>query len=190
MARLIYTAITSLDGYVADENGDFGWSAPDEEVHSAVNGLERPIGTYLLGRRMYDVMRFWESPDADAGQPPYVREYAQIWRAADKVVYSTTLDAVDAARTTLKPAFDLDEVRMLKETCTEDLSVGGPRLAGQAIVAGLVDEFRVFVSPVIVGGGVPFLPRHVHVDLDLLEERRFGNGVVLHRYRQIRTVTR
>ena len=183
MARLIYTAITSLDGYVADENGDFDWSAPDEEVHRAVNRLERPIGTYLLGRRMYDVMRYWESPDASAGQPAYVQEYAQIWRAADKVVYSTTLDAPSSARTTLKRTFDADAVRLLKETSTKDVSVAGPGLAGQAIAAGLVDEFRVFISPMVVGGGTPFLPRHVHVDLELLEERRFGNGVVLVRYR-------
>lgn len=181
MARLIYTAIT-FDGYVADENGDFGWSAPDEEVHSAVNELERPTGTYLLGRRMYDVMRFWDTPDAVDEQPPVMQEYAQIWRAADKVVYSTTLDAVTASRTTLKPVFDADEVRRLKEASGSELSVGGPGLAGQAIAAGLVDELRVFVSPVVVGGGTAFLPPHVHVDLDLLEERRFGNGVILVRY--------
>lgn len=182
MARLIYTAITSLDGYVADENGDFDWSVPDEEVHRAVNGFERPIGTYLLGRRMYDVMRFWDTPDAITGQPPYVQEYAQIWRAADKMVYSTTLDEVSSARTTLKRTFDANEVRRLKTTAAKDLSVAGPDLAGQAIAAGLVDEIRVFVSPVAVGGGTAFLPRHVRADLDLLEERRFGNGVVLLRY--------
>lgn len=182
MARLIYTAIASLDGYVADENGDFDWSAPDPEVHAVINDLERPIGTYLLGRRMYDVMRFWDGPEAVAGQPAYVQQYAQLWRSADKVVYSTGLQAVASERTTLRRAFDVDEVRMLKARSAADLSVGGPHLAGQAITAGLVDELRVFLCPVIVGGGIPFLPSHVRLALDLVEERRFGNGVVLMRY--------
>jgi len=139
---------------------------------------------------MYDVMRYWESPDAVTVQPDYVREYAQIWRAADKVVFSTTLADTSTARTTLERAFDADAVRRLKQTSADDLSVGGPGLAAHAIAAGLVDEFRVLVSPVVVGGGTPFLPRHVHVDLELLEERRFGNGVVLVRYGNLGTVSR
>jgi dihydrofolate reductase len=183
MAALIYTAITSLDGYVADRDGKFDWAEPDEQVHGFVNDLERPVGTYLYGRRLYEVMRFWETlPDGPevAGE---TRDYAAIWRNADKIVYSRTLDVVSSARTRLERAFDPDAVRELMAGAAAELSVGGPDLAGQALAAGLVDEIRLFVSPIAVGGGTRALPDGVRVGLDLLEERRFGNGVVYLRYR-------
>jgi dihydrofolate reductase len=146
MAKLIYSAITSLDGYVADEDGNFDWAAPDEEVHTFVNDVERRIGTYLYGRRMYDVMRFWETPEAVDGQPPFMQDYAEIWRAADKVVYSRTLEAPSTDRTRIDRDFDADDVRRLKMSAQQDLSVGGPGLAAEAIRAGLVDEWRWFVT--------------------------------------------
>ncbi|HXY73456.1 MAG TPA: dihydrofolate reductase family protein [Actinomycetota bacterium] len=183
MARLIYSMLTSLDGYVADERGNFDWAAPDEEVHTFVNDLERPVGTYLYGRRMYETMIFWDGPEAIEDQPASMQDFARIWRAADKVVYSTTLPEVSTARTRLERRFDPDEVRRMKETAERDLSVGGPGLAGQAIAAGLVDELQLFVAPVVVGGGTRWLPDHVRLDLRLEEERRFGNGMVFCRYR-------
>jgi dihydrofolate reductase len=184
MADLIYSAITSLDGYVADEDGNFDWAAPDEEVHSFVNELERPVGTYLYGRRMYEVMVYWETADALAGQSPSPeREFAEIWQAADKVVYSKTLEQPDSARTQIEREFDPEAVRRLKESAERDLSVGGPDLAAQAIKAGLVDELHLFVTPIIVGGGDPWLPDGVRVKLELLDERRFGSGVVYLHYR-------
>src|SRR5947208_328948 len=182
MAKVIYSAITSLDGYVADEAGKFDWAEPDEEVHRFVNDLERPVGTYLYGRRMYEVMAFWETVDA-AGQPPFVRDYAEIWRAADKIVYSKTLESVSSARTRIERDFDPRAVRQLKESADRDLTVGGPGLAGQALAAGLVDECQFFVAPVVVGGGTRSLPDGVRLDLELLDERRFGSGVVYLRYR-------
>ena len=182
MAKLIYSAIASLDGYVADQRGNFDWAAPDEEVHSFVNDLERPIGTYLLGRRMYETMLFWEGPEAVEGQPPVMRDFAGIWRAADKIVYSTTLREVAAPRTRLERAFDPDAIRRTKETADRDLSVGGPGLAAHAITAGLVDELCLIVAPTVVGGGTRWLPEHVHLDLRLVDERRFGNGMVFLRY--------
>ena len=182
MAKLIYAAIASLDGYVADERGDFGWAAPDEEVHAFVNDLERSIGTYLYGRRMYDVMVYWETVDL-ADEPPVVEDYAGIWRSADKVVYSTTLDEPASARTRIERVFDADAVRRLKATAEHDLSVGGPGLAARAIAAGLVDEFLLFLVPEIVGGGTPALPDGVRLSLELLDERRFANGTVYLRYR-------
>jgi dihydrofolate reductase len=178
VARLIYSAITSLDGYVADEDGKFDWSAPDEEVHAFVNDLERSVGTYLYGRRMYEVMVAWENPDTFVGQPPVIRDYAEIWQAADKVVYSKTLEAVSSSRTRIERDFDPDAIREMKARAARDLSVGGPALAAQAIEAGLVDELHLFLAPVVVGGGKPSLPDGVRLELDLLGERRFGNGVV------------
>jgi dihydrofolate reductase len=184
MAKLIYAAITSLDGYVADEDGNFDWSMPDEEVHAFVNDLERAVGTHLYGRRMYEVMVSWETM-ALAEEPPVIRDYAEIWRAADKVVYSATLDAVSSARTRIERVFDPDAVRKMKDLAERDISVGGPELAGQAIKAGLVDECHLFVSPIVVGAGKPSLPDHVRVGLEMLDARRFGNGVVYLRYRAV-----
>lgn len=182
MAKLHYTAITSLDGYVADADGRFDWSEPDEEVHAFVNDLERPIGTYLLGRRMYDVLVAWETMDT-ADEPPAMEDYAGIWRTADKIVYSRSLDVVTSAKTRLERSFDPDEIREMKTSAERDLSVGGPDLAAQAFRAGLVDEIQLFLAPVVVGGGTRALPGEVRLDLELLEERRFGNGTVYVRYR-------
>ena len=179
MARLIYSAITSLDGYVADESGNFDWAAPDEEVHAFVNDLERPIGTCLYGRRMYEVMAVWETM---ADPSPVMRDFAEIWRAADKVVYSTSLADVSSARTRIEREFDPETVRKLKATADRDLAVGGATLAGEAIRAGLVDELQLFLNPVIVGGGTQALPDGIRVDLELLEERRFEGGVVYLQY--------
>jgi dihydrofolate reductase len=186
MAKLIYSAITSLDGYVADEDGNFDWAEPDEDVHTVVNELERPIGTYLYGRRMYEVMVAWEDPGLGAGQPAFVQDYGEIWRAADKIVYSTTLETVSSARTRIERAFDPEAVRALKGSSGRDISIGGPGLAAQAVGAGLVDELHLFVNPVIVGVGNPALPDHVRVQLELLDERRFGSGVVHLHYRVAR----
>jgi dihydrofolate reductase len=183
MAKLIYSAITSLDGYVADEDGKFDWAAPDEEVHIFVNDLERPVGTYLYGRRMYEVMVFWETAHTLADQPPFIQDFAEIWQAADKIVYSKTLETVSSARTRIERDFDPEAVRQLKATAGRDLTMGGPELAAQAIKAGLVDEFQLLVAPVVVGGGKRSLPDNVRLKLELLDERRFGNGVVYLRYR-------
>ena len=182
MAKLIYPALASLDGYVADESGNFDWAKPDEEVHRFVNDLERPIGTHLYGRRMYEVMVFWETVDVADG-PPYVRDYAEIWRAADKIVYSRTLETVSSARTRLERDFDPEAVRRLKATAERDLAVGGPGLAGQVLAAGLVDEVHLFVAPVVMGGGTRSLPDGVRLDLELLDERRFDSGFVYLRHR-------
>jgi dihydrofolate reductase len=177
MAKLIYTAIMSLDGYIADEDGNFDWAEPDEEVHTFVNDMERPVGTFLLGRRMYEVLVAWETMDT-VDQPDFIRDFAEIWRTADKIVYSTTLEIVSSARTRIERAFDPEEVRQLKATVERDLTVGGPGLAAHAITAGLVDEFQLFVVPVVVGGGTRFFPNDVRLKLELLDERRFGNGTV------------
>ena len=182
MANLIYSAITSLDGYVADAQGNFDWAAPDEEVHTFVNDLERPVGTYLYGRRMYDVMTYWETAGGAADLPPYIRDYAEIWQGADKIVYSKTLETVSSARTRIERDFDPEMVRQLKASAGHDLTVGGPELAGQALKAGLVDELHLFLSPVVVGGGTHFLPHDVRLKLELLDERRFGNGAMYLRY--------
>jgi dihydrofolate reductase len=181
VARLIYSAIASLDGYVADVNGNFDWAAPDEEVHAFVNELERPAGTYLYGRRTYDVMVAWESMSL-AGEPPSVQAYAKIWRAADKVVFSRTLKESSSTRTRLEREFNVDAVRKMKQESGRDISVGGPDLAAQALKAALVDEVRMFLSPVIVGGGTRALPDGVHLDVELADQRRFHNGVVYLRY--------
>jgi dihydrofolate reductase len=183
MAKLIYSTITSLDGYVADEDGNFDWAAPDEEVHSFVNDLERPVGTYLYGRRMYDVMVFWETAYTLADQPPVVQDFADIWQAADKIVYSKTLEAVSSARTRIERDFDPEAVRQMKASAERDITVGGPGLAAQAIKAGLVDEFQLFLTPVVVGGGKQSLPSGIRLELELLGERRFANGVVHLHYR-------
>ncbi len=183
MARLIYSAITSLDGYVADGDGNFDWAAPDEEVHAFVNDLERPVGTYLYGRRMYEVMVFWENAHTLADEPPSTQDFAEIWQAADKIVYSTTLQTVSSARTRLERSFDPETVRRMKATAEGDISVGGPDLAAQAIRAGLVDECHLFVTPIVVGGGTRSLPHNVRLKLELLGERRFSSGVVHLRYR-------
>jgi dihydrofolate reductase len=182
MAKLIYSVITSLDGYVADENGNFDWAKPDEEVHTFVNDLERPVGTHLYGRRMYEVMVYWETADTRPDQPAFVRDFAQIWQAADKIVYSKTLETASSARTRIERDFDPEGVRQLKESSVRDLTVGGPDLAAQAIKAGLVDELHLFVNPIVVGSGNPSLPDDVRVKLELLDERRFHNGVVYLRY--------
>ena len=183
MAKLIYSAIASLDGYVADEDGNFDWAAPDEEVHTFVNDLERPVGTYLYGRRMYEVMVFWETAHTFADQRPVMQDFAKIWQAADKVVYSRTLAAVSSARTRIERDFDPEAVRQLKASAGRDLSVGGPHLAAQAIRAGLADECHLFLTPFVVGGGNRSLPNNVRLKLELLDERRFGSGVVYLRYR-------
>jgi dihydrofolate reductase len=184
MAKLIYSAIMSLDGYVADDDGTFDWAAPDEEVHAFVNDLERPIGTYLYGRGMYETMAVWETMGF-AGEPLVIADFAQLWRVADKIVYSTTLDSVVTARTRLERSFEPDAVRQLKATAARDLTIGGPGLAAQALQAGLVDECHLFVTPVAVGGGKPALPHHLRLKLALLGERRFDSGVVHLHYRVV-----
>jgi dihydrofolate reductase len=183
MAKLIYSSITSLDGYVADADGNFDWAAPDEEVHAFVNELERPIGTYLYGRRMYEVMAAWESWDTFENPSRAVVDFEQIWRAADKVVYSTTLATTATERTRIERTFDPDAVRQMKASASRDITVGGPGLAADAIAAGLVDEYQLFVTPVVLGGGKRSLPDDARVSLELLDERRFGCGVVYLHYR-------
>lgn len=182
MGKLIYSMITSLDGYVSDRDGNFGWGAPDEESHQFMNDLMRSTGTYLYGRRMYEVMAYWENAHTVPGQPPFILECAQLWQAADKIVYSTTLNEASTKRTRIERTFDPEAVRKLKAESDLDLTVDGPHLAAHAIRAGLVDEYQLMVGPAIVGGGNPFFPDDVHVDLELLDERRFSNGVVYLRY--------
>jgi dihydrofolate reductase len=180
MAKLIYSPIASLDGYVADEDGTWDWSMPDAAVHAFVNDLARPVGTWLLGRRMYDVLAVWDTID---DEQPEIRDFAEIWRSADKVVYSRTLAAPSSARTRIEREFRPEAVSRLKDESDRDLSIGGPELAAQALRAGLVDEIQLFLSPIVVGGGNAALPDDVRVPLELLDERRFGNGVVYLRYR-------
>ena len=182
MAKLIYSALASLDGYVEDMDGGFDWAAPDDEVHAFVNDLERPIGAYLYGRRMYDTMVYWDTVDA-LGQSPVARDFAQLWRAADKIVYSRTLQRPSSERTRVERQFDPVAITQLKESSARDLTIGGAELAGQAIAAGLVDECHLFLSPVVVGGGKRALPGDVHVELELLDERRFRSGVMHLHYR-------
>ncbi len=183
MARLIYVAITSLDGYVADEEGGFDWAMPDDEVHTFVNDLVRPVGTYLYGRRMYETMAGWETMDTGPDQSAAVRDFAALWGAADKVVYSRTLDTVTTTRTRLEREFDADAVGRLKATATTDLTIAGPDLAAHAIRSGLVDDWHLLLAPVLIGGGAPSLPDGVRVDLQLVDERRFGSGFVHLHYR-------
>jgi dihydrofolate reductase len=180
MAKLIYATNTSLDGYIEDADGSFDWSEPVEEEHAFINNLLRPVGTHLYGRRLYDVMSVWESPDP--GWPQYMQEFATFWQAADKVVYSTTLQSATTARTRIERSFDAEAVRRLKATASADMIVGGAELAGHAIREGLVDEYQVFVAPIILGGGKPWLPADIRLNLQLLEHQRFSNGVVYLRY--------
>jgi dihydrofolate reductase len=183
MAKLVYSAISSLDGYIADEDGSFDWAVPDEQVLAFINDLERPVGTYLYGRRMYEMMVGWETDPALAGQSPLMRDFAEIWQAADKVVYSRTLEAVSTARTRMERDFDPEAVRQIKASAGRAASVSGPDLAAHAFRAGLVDECHLFVAPIAVGSGKRSLPNDVRVRLELLDERRFGNGMVYLRYR-------
>ena len=183
MAKLIYAAIASLDGYIEDPQGKFGWAAPDDEVHAFVNDLERPIGTYLYGRRMYETMVFWETVSTETDEPPVFWDYAEIWRAASKIVYSQTLQTVSSARTRIEREFDPNAIRRLKQSSEADITVGGAELAGHAIGAGLVDECHLFLCPIVVGGGKRALQGNLRAQLELLNERRFRNGVVHVHYR-------
>jgi dihydrofolate reductase len=183
MAKLIYSAIASADGYVEDAAGSFDWAAPGEELLAFVNDLERPVGTYLYGRRMYETMLYWDTAHTVPGQPSLVREFASIWQAADKIVFSKTLEAVSSAKTRLERNFDPGTVRRLKSATKHDMTVGGADLAGQAIKAGLVDELQLFLVPVIVGGGKRALPDGARSALDLLDTQRFADGAVYLRYR-------
>jgi len=184
MAKLIYSAITSLDGYIEDAEGKFDWAEPDEEVHAFVNDLERPVGTYLYGRRMYETMVFWESPPELIAHPRFVQDFAGIWQRADQIVYSRTLQTAISAKTLTERRFDPEAIRQLKAKAGADLSVGGAALAAQAIKAGLVDEYQLFLVPVVVGGGKRSLPGNdVQVNLELLDQRRFRNGTVYLHYR-------
>lgn len=183
MATLIYSMFTSLDGYVSAAEGDIGVGPEDPEVHTFVNDLFRPVGTYLYGRRMYETMVYWESALGEPNQPPHIQQYARDWQAAEKVVYSTTLQTVSSARTRLERTFDPEAVRRLKDGSAHDLTVDGPNLAAQAVAAGLVDEYHLFVTTRMVGGGTRFFPDGVRLDLELVEQRAFGSGVVHSRYR-------
>jgi dihydrofolate reductase len=187
MAKLIYSAIASLDGYVADEDGNFDWLVPDEEVHTFINDLDRPVGTYLYGRRMYETMAGWETDHTLADRSPLMRDFAELWQAANKIVYSKTLEAVSTAKTRIERDFDPEAVRRMKALAGRDLIVGGPELAAQAFKAGLVDECYLIVTPIVVGGGNRSLPNNVRLKLELLDERRFGSGMVYLYYRTRRT---
>jgi dihydrofolate reductase len=182
VAKLIYAPIGSLDGYIEDEDGRFGWAMPDDEVYSFVNDLIRPIGTYLYGRRMYETMLFWETAHNVPDQPYVIQDFSEIWQAADKIVYSKSLDAVSSARTRIERDLDPEAIRHLKATAAADITVGGAELAAQAFRAGLVDELRLFLVPVVVGAGKPALPDQIRLDLQLLDERRFKSDVTYLRY--------
>lgn len=182
MAKLIYGMLMSLDGYIEDERGDFGWAAPDEEVHDYINKVTSSVGTYLYGRKMYETMVYWETAHTIPDESPVVLDWARQWQAAEKVVYSRTLTEPRSARTRIEREFDPDAVRQLKANAEHDITVDGPELAAQALRAGLVDEIQMYVFPVIVGGGKPFFPEGVYLDLELIDERRFGSGVVALRY--------
>ena len=185
MSKLIYSAIASLDGYIEDEDGSFRWAEPDEEVHAFVNDLERPVGTYIYGRRLYETMAGWEADSSLAEESPVMKDFAEIWQTAEKVVYSRTLEAVSTTRTRLEREFDPSAVAQLKEASRGDLMVGGAALAAEAFKAGLIDECRLLLAPVLVGGGKQALPNGVGLKLELLDERRFGNGMVYLRYRTV-----
>jgi dihydrofolate reductase len=182
-ARLTYLMLASLDGYVADVEGKFDWAAPDEEVHTFINDLARPCGTYLYGRRMYDVMVYWETAHTDAEQPAPIREFAAIWQAADKIVYSKTLEAASTRRTRIERDFDAGAVRELKKRATKDIAIGGPELAASAFAAGLIDECHLVIAPIIIGAGKHWLPKNLRFALELVDERRFASGMVYLRYR-------
>ena len=181
--RLIYSGITSLDGYLADVHGNFDWAAPDDQVHAFVNDRERAVGCYLFGRRMYEVMIFWETAHEEPDLTAVARDFAGLWQSADKIVYSSTLTEASSARTRIEPSFDPDAVRQLKADATADLSIGGAELAAQALHAELVDEVAIYLAPVVVGGGTPMLPTGLRMDLELTEERRFDSGFVYLHYR-------
>ena len=183
MAKLIYVSNVSLDGYIEDEHGSFDWTAPDDELFAFITDLVRPVGTYLYGRRMYETMAPWETDPALAAQSELMSDFAHVWHLADKVVYSTTLGAVSTAKTQLEHTFDPASVREMKASATSDLTVGGPHLAAHALEAGLVDECHLFVRPILVGGGKPALPSDTRTELELLDDRRLGDGVVYLRYR-------
>lgn len=183
MAKLIYSVISSLDGYTEDIDGNFDWAAPDEEVHRFINDLERAAGTHLYGRRMYETLAVWETDPSLAADSPITRDFADIWQAADKIVYSRTLQAIPTRKTQLQRNFDPEAVRQLKETARQDILIGGPELAAEAFRAGLIDECQVFLAPVIVGGGKRSIPAHIRLELELLEEHRFNSGVIFLRYR-------
>ncbi len=183
MARLIYSPIASLDGYVEDAEGRFDWAEPDDEVHAFVNDLERPIGTYLYGRRMYETMVFWETVGTAGDRPAVGRDFAGIWQAAEKIVFSRSLQTVSSAKTRIEREFDRGAIERLKQSSNTDIAIGGAELAGQAFVAGLVDECHLFLCPTLVGGGKRALPHGLRTHLELLDERRFRNGVVHLRYR-------
>jgi len=183
MAKLIYVANVSLDGYIEDADGRFEWTEPIDEVFTFITKLVRPVGTYLYGRRMYETMAVWETQPALAAQSELMADFANVWQAADKIVYSTTLPVVSTADTRLERRFDPDSVRDLKTSAARDLTVGGPTLAAHAFKAGLVDECQLFIYPVLVGDGKPAFPTDAHVQLELLEEHRFSNGVMNLRYR-------
>ncbi len=184
MAKLVYSTITSLDGYTEDVDGNFGWGAPDPEVFAFINDLERDFGTYLYGRRMYETMVFWETVESSDDQPAYFRDFTGLWRAATKVVYSENAwKGPSSSRTRIERAFDPGAVKRMKETSGHDISIGGPELAGQAMEAGLVDEIHLFANPLTVGGGKPALPNRFRADLELLQVDRFASGVVHLGYR-------
>ena len=184
MAKLIYSMITSLDGYAEAAEGDLGTGAADDpEVHTFIGDLFRPVGTYLYGRRMYETMVYWETVDAETDPPPHILQYARDWRAAEKVVYSTTLASVSSARTRIERSFDPEEVRRLKADSDRDLSVDGPNLAAQAIAAGLVDEYHLFITSTAVGGGKRFFPDGIRLELDLVDQRSFASGLIHAHYR-------
>ena len=182
MAHLIYSAMTSLDGYIEDRDGRFDWAAPDEEVHRFVNDLERTAGTHLYGRRMYETMMVWETDPSFAAESPILGDYAEIWQAVDKIVYSRTLETVSTRRTRIERSFDPEAIKRLKETAEQDISIGGPEIAAHAFRAGLIDECQLYIAPIVVGGGKPSLPDDVRLELELLEERAFGSGMVFLRY--------
>jgi dihydrofolate reductase len=183
MAKLIYSAITSLDGCIEDNAGRIEWAAPDEEVHAFINDLERPIGTYLYGRRMYETMVFWETAAGGEDQAAVFRDYTEIWQRAEKITFSRTLQAPSSARTRIERTFDPAAVSALKASSDQDITVGGPELARHALAAGLVDEVHLFLGPIVVGGGKRALPADVRVELELLDERRFRGGTVHLHYR-------
>jgi len=183
MVNLIYSVFMSLDGYMEDASGNFDWAAPDEQVHQFVNDLERSVGTYLLGRRMYETMKFWESEANLAGEPPAMLDFAKIWQAANKIVFSRTLETASTRRTRVEKNFDPGAIRQLKEEADKDISIGGPELAAHAFQSGLIDECHLFILPILVGGGKKALPDQIWLELDLMDERHFDNGTVFLRYR-------
>ncbi|WP_019481406.1 dihydrofolate reductase family protein [Arthrobacter sp. TB 23] len=183
MAKLIYSMITSLDGYAEAAKGDIGRGAEDQEVHTFIGDIFRPVRTFLYGRRMYETMVFWETAHAEPDVPPHIVQYARDWQAAEKVVYSTTLESVSSTKTRIQRTFDPEMVRRLKAESDHDLSVDGPNLAAQAIAAGLVDEYHMFITTSVVGGGKRFFPTGVRLDLELVQERAFSTGLIYARYR-------